>query len=289
MRASLLLLVVGSLSLPQVAAAHGRFPATARIAFHPTDSDIIVVQATFGLLRSDDGGGRFEWICPTVIGMRLVEDPPIFLTDDGSIQAPLFDGLSRGTDDGCTWAFPSADLTEQVVIDGVRHPTNPQEAFVVTSNGLDANKVYRSTDNGATWNPTSPDISNILFETIRVAPSDPLRIYLSGAFPPTVNSPRRPFVFRSEDGGANWEEFTFELLEGEHRGRYQWARLNTNNPNRTAVEIAERELSAICRAVGVHTPRDSNELHNKPLEIRVKVKPHYQNPGEFTNEVVGFR
>jgi len=53
------------------------------------------------------------------------------------------------------------------------------------------------------------------------------------------------------------------------------------------VKIARAELSAICRAVGVLTPRDSCELHNLPLVITVKCKKR-PDTGEITNEIKGY-
>jgi hypothetical protein len=50
-----------------------------------------------------------------------------------------------------------------------------------------------------------------------------------------------------------------------HRNGVIWSRLNLDNPK--AVEIARRDLSAICRAVGVLTPGDSSELHDLPLVL----------------------
>ena len=72
-----------------------------------------------------------------------------------------------------------------------------------------------------------------------------------------------------------WLEFT--ILDGPHAGRKLWSQLNLVNPSSQAVEIAQRELSAICHAVGKLRVQDSIELHNIPLEINVKVKnsPEY--------------
>jgi hypothetical protein len=39
------------------------------------------------------------------------------------------------------------------------------------------------------------------------------------------------------------------------------------------VEIAQRTLSGICRAVGVMTPRTSQDLHDKPFMVKIKVTP----------------
>lgn len=64
-----------------------------------------------------------------------------------------------------------------------------------------------------------------------------------------------------------------QIIEGEFSGRKLQERLNLNNPNVTAVEIAQRTLSGICRAVGVMTPRMSSDLHDKPFMVKVAVKP----------------
>lgn len=64
-----------------------------------------------------------------------------------------------------------------------------------------------------------------------------------------------------------------EIMEGEQAGRKIFDRLNLDNPNATAVEIAQRTLSAICHAVGVLSVQDSEELHFKPMIAVVVVTP----------------
>lgn len=72
---------------------------------------------------------------------------------------------------------------------------------------------------------------------------------------------------------GSYLQLKIQVIEGEHAGRKITDRLNLNNPNATAVEIAQRTLSSICRAVGVMTPRDSSDLMDKPMMVKVKVKP----------------
>jgi len=91
----------------------------------------------------------------------------------------------------------------------------------------------------------------------------------------------------TKNGGGQYLQLTFQILEGPHKGRNVWARLNLHNPNATAVQIAKQELSAICRAVGVLTPRDSTELHSLPLVITVKCKKR-SDSDELANEVRGY-
>ena len=91
----------------------------------------------------------------------------------------------------------------------------------------------------------------------------------------------------TKSGTGSYLQLTFTILEGEHKNRVLWARLNLNNPNTTAVKIARSELSAICHAVGVMQPRDSVDLHNLPLVITVKCKKR-DDTGELTNEIKGY-
>ena len=91
----------------------------------------------------------------------------------------------------------------------------------------------------------------------------------------------------TKSGKGQYLELTFQILEGDFKGRKVWARLNLDNPNAQTVKIARGELSAICRAVGVMAPNDSTDLHNLPLVVTVRCKKR-QDTGEITNEVRGF-
>jgi len=91
----------------------------------------------------------------------------------------------------------------------------------------------------------------------------------------------------TKSGNGEYLELTFQILEGQYKGRQLWARLNLNNPNPQTVKIARAELSAICRAVSVMAPNDSVDLHNLPLVITVRCKKR-QDTDEIVNEVRGF-
>jgi hypothetical protein len=86
---------------------------------------------------------------------------------------------------------------------------------------------------------------------------------------------------------GSYLQMSVEVIEGQHQGRKVFERLNLNNPNQTAVEIAQRTLSSICRAVGVMTPRNSSDLHDKPFMVKVKVKPA-ENGYNASNEIVEY-
>jgi hypothetical protein len=76
-------------------------------------------------------------------------------------------------------------------------------------------------------------------------------------------------VKQTNAGNGSYLELTFELISAPFTGRKIWSRLNLKNPNKKAEEIAERDLSAICHAVGKTHLGVSEELHNLPLSVMV--------------------
>jgi hypothetical protein len=91
----------------------------------------------------------------------------------------------------------------------------------------------------------------------------------------------------TKSGSGHFLELTFQVIEGPYKNRLLWSRLNLDNPNELAVQIARGELSAICRSIGVMQPKDSLELHNLPLQITVKCKKR-EDTGDLTNEIKGY-
>jgi len=91
----------------------------------------------------------------------------------------------------------------------------------------------------------------------------------------------------TKSGQGQYLQLTFQVLDGPYKNRQLWSRLNLQNPNAQAVQIAKAELSAICRAVGVMTPQDSQDLHHLPLTISVKLVRR-EDTGDMTNEIKGY-
>ena len=81
---------------------------------------------------------------------------------------------------------------------------------------------------------------------------------------------------------------TFDCLNPEHAGRKLLIRLNLVNQNPQAVEIAYRELSAICHVVGIGKLEDSQQLHNRPFKASVEKLPRKDDPSKFNNEIRGY-
>lgn len=87
----------------------------------------------------------------------------------------------------------------------------------------------------------------------------------------------------TKTGNGSYLELKWQVVEdGEHKGRLVWQRLNLDNPNSTAVQIAQSELKSICSAVGNMRPQSYEDLCNIPVVIGIVVKEYN---GNKSNEV----
>jgi uncharacterized protein DUF669 len=126
-----------------------------------------------------------------------------------------------------------------------------------------------------------------------------------GSFNPLTTEPGKPFepvptgwynvqIVESDTkptklGTGHYLELVLEIIDGQYHGRKVWDRLNLDNPNAMAKEIAYRTLSAICHATNVlHQISDSAELHGKPLMARV-VKRAATDEYDESNDVKGYK
>jgi hypothetical protein len=77
----------------------------------------------------------------------------------------------------------------------------------------------------------------------------------------------------TKDGHGQYLYMEVDVLDGKYAGRKLFDRLNLVNSNPDAVQIAQRTLSSICRAVGKLQVSNSEQLHLIPLIADVRVRP----------------
>lgn len=193
--------------------AHGRPPNVGQIAVDPNDPSRIVVQFSYGLLASEDGGASFRFACASAFGSDpTIEDPPFAIADDGGVVIGTFDGIERGEPDLCSFAPAPAPVTDTFVIHVAR---GPDAMWAATARVPDPDTLSRSEDGGRTWTMVSVQEAEMLLEHIAPAPSDPMRLYLGGFMRPTSDTPRRGFVLRSDDAGRTFVRIEIPLIPDE--------------------------------------------------------------------------
>jgi hypothetical protein len=91
----------------------------------------------------------------------------------------------------------------------------------------------------------------------------------------------------TKDGAGQYLELTLEIQSGQYQGRKLFDRLNLANNNPKAVEIAQKQLAQLCHATGVMQVKNSEQLHNKPVIMKVAAKNDPQRG--MQNEVKGYK
>jgi hypothetical protein len=81
---------------------------------------------------------------------------------------------------------------------------------------------------------------------------------------------------------------TFKVVEGEYKGREQRVWLCVQHSNQQTQEIAQRNFSAICHAVGQIQVTTTEQLHGKPLLIRVALEPDNRDPDKLQNRIKSY-
>ncbi len=80
---------------------------------------------------------------------------------------------------------------------------------------------------------------------------------------------------------------TYEVIDGEFRGRKLWSNLCHEHPNKDTQDIARRHISAINHAIGDPYCDKSEKWYQIPLKIKVKLKRD-KNTDELVNEITGY-
>jgi hypothetical protein len=93
----------------------------------------------------------------------------------------------------------------------------------------------------------------------------------------------------TKDGTGAYLACEYTVMDGQYANRKVFSNLNIRNNNPTAQEIAYKQLSAICHAVGVIQCQDSGELHGKPLKIKVKVRIDKTGEYEPSNDITAYK
>jgi len=97
-----------------------------------------------------------------------------------------------------------------------------------------------------------------------------------------VESERKP----TKSGGGDLLNVKFQVIDGQYKNRTVFDRFNLWNASEKAKLIAQQQFKKVCEAVNVMSPKDSSELHMKPLMIKLAVKEY---DGKEQNEVKGYK
>lgn len=139
---------------------------------------------------------------------------------------------------------------------------------------------------------------------------DATQVEPNGDFDPVPAGEYRAMIVDSEISPISEQNdygrclnLSWKIDGGEHDGRLVWQRLSlwaenfkSKKPEKSDAQvtqesrdIAQRELSSICHAVGKLNVQDSQELHHLPCLIKVTIKTDKTGQYPPKNEVKGIK
>lgn len=128
-------------------------------------------------------------------------------------------------------------------------------------------------------------MATLNFNAASVPPQDAFDVLPAGWYNVRITgSEMKP----TKDASGSYLSLTMTVIDGPATNRKIFDRLNLNNKNPKAVEIAYQTLSAICHAAGVIQLQDSTQLHGIPIQVKVKVRPAEGGYSE-SNETSGYK
>jgi MYXO-CTERM domain-containing protein len=204
------------------ASANSRLPATNQLVIAPDDTSFMLLRSTFGFLFSRDAGKTWDWLCEDAIAGTGQLDPAVALLAGGAVLSAE-SGLAVSADRGCSWTL--APGTETTIVPDVARGADGASAIAVTNIASFADdagvlhfdtSILETANSGNTWTPLAGVIDPLLtIDTIDLAKSDPLRIYVTGIqYGATVAK-----MLVSTDGGGSYVEHDIPLT-GKENGAF---------------------------------------------------------------------
>ena len=128
-------------------------------------------------------------------------------------------------------------------------------------------------------------MATLNFDTEGVEPAGPIEAFPPGDYPlEVVDTDLKP----TKAGDGEYLAVTFEVADGQYKGRKVFENFNLSNPNAEAERIAKSQFAALCLAVGRPRVGDSIELHGLRFVGSVGVEKRKDN-GEMKNRMRGYK
>jgi len=152
---------LGASFVASTAWGHGARPSVFDIV--ERDGGVVGMATTFGVIH--DGGDGLTWSCTAAVPAT----PTGYLFAGDDVIATTTDGLYVSDDSGCTWSEHPSDIAAPVVTEVRRDGADGGSTWLVTAD-LDApNGVYRSDDDGRTWDAFGPTLDDTALYGLAVA------------------------------------------------------------------------------------------------------------------------
>lgn len=132
-----------------------------------------------------------------------------------------------------------------------------------------------------------PTPLGFLFDASQVAPTAPMGAVPAGAYNVQITSAvMKPL---KNDASQSHLELTFEIIDGQYKGRKGWVYLNLHNPDEQKRAMAHGDFSSICRAVNIIQITDAEQLCGRPLTCDFKLVKGTEQYPDDKNQLRNFK
>lgn len=163
----------------------------------------------------DLSNAAWQFDGPLNVGGRVTDVEVISGSPRTLLVGAASGGVFRSTDEGATWTPTFDDMPTLAIGDLAVSASNPDIVYAGTgeanagggSIAYDGLGVFRSADGGQTWESRGLEHAGSIGRVL-VDPTDPDRLYVAAMGTLFANNSERG-VYRSLDGGQNWEQVLF--------------------------------------------------------------------------------
>lgn len=128
------------------------------------------------------------------------------------------------------------------------------------------------------------------FDATQVAPDTGFDALPAGWYNVAIDhSESKPTKDADAQNPWYYVELRFNILDGQYQGRKFFSRLNLRNKSQEAMEIAYKQLSAICHAVGVMSVQDTSQLHGLPMKVKVNIRKDATGQYDDQNDIKQYK
>jgi len=183
------------------------------IASSPAEPGTVFAGTTGGLFRSEDGMATWQAVGITPSTQPAVRAIWIDPRDPQTVVVATDYILFRSTDGGASWQrsqmeLPLSEPEDPVCLAG--DPSSPGTLYACSANPVFdfGQGVLKSTDGGATFRPTGPQLGTADVTSLLLVPGSPAVLYAAvlDTWGNGSNAPPSPTgVLMSSDGGATWK------------------------------------------------------------------------------------
>ncbi len=266
---------------------------TFAVNVHPTDPSVVFAGTSDGVYRSTDSGRSFKRAAfpdKTQIWSFLVDATNPDLVYAGASPIAMY----RSDDRGESWRkLPDPGMPDRAVMPFAcrvmrlaQHPSQPGTLYAA----LEVNGVMKSTDGGESWTDCSAGLiqlaqqphlkSKLVSNTYNEGMLDGHAIAISPADPNAVILAVRMGLFRTDDGGASWQDMELGRFSNTTYGRD--IKVSPTDPNTLYAALS---VAAASKEGALYRSTDKGETWSRFDKVKVhgtimSVALHQKDPNQ---------